>query len=488
MPKLEHIKPLNQNLSIGVQRGQGTKDPSKGVWTARLWFAGYKSARFKTTKVPYDNGSISRREEAERIAYEIYGTYYNAATTGEDDGTPKFARVITDEYLKEIENHTEANETFLAQYPSLDPPYEVKGGRGYWDIKKLRNSTQIINDYVLPFWKTLKAGRDEAELHLISPQQLDTFSDFMREINPTLSPSSILKGITEIRHVYRYAYRKGIVKSIPNPARPKRQLDKRVRREITESDYQRIIAYTRERYLDGGIGKLTYWQDGEQKQKDVDTYRDYSYLFHLWILVLANTGIRSPTSGTEHTQMKWEHYVETDEGGLLRRPKEKNHTYTAIVMPYAIEYFRALRKFQEDRDITSEYIFAHPQDGNKGQGWNKGDPIKNFATQWRTMLVKLGLDAPKGAPQSQRITPSALRSFFITHRLKDGSVNIHSLALATGTSYEEIMKAYYRFSTEAEYTQLSKGGYTTEKPTKPIFDKDTGYYVGREDIVSGDAE
>ena len=481
MPKLyfkHEIKP--KELWIGVQRGAGSKDENKGVWTARLFLKGYKNARYKSTRIKYDNGNPDNFEKAMDAALEIYGTYFNAAEAGLDDGTPNYAFKISDDYLKEAYGFKEANEAFLESYPDLDPPHDVKGGRGYWDDKKYKNSEQLIRTYVQPFWRTLrgKAGRDEAEINLITPQQLDGFRDFVLQKNPTLSPSSVLKAITEIRHIYRYAYRQGIVSSIPAPERPKRNLDKRVRMELTLDVYEQMIQYTRDRYREGGITRLNYMQDGELKEVDVDTYRDYAYLFHLWILVLANTGIRPPTGGVEHTQMRWEHYKPTEHGAVLERPDEKNHTYTAIVMPRAMKYFDALKKFQEDRNITSEYIFAHPKEGHIGRGqWSKGDPIKSFQAQWRTMLNNLGFSVPKGTPQSKRLTPSSLRSFFITHRLKEGNVNLERLALATGTSIDEIMKHYYRFSTQAEYEKLTQGGFKDEKPTKPSYDEN-GYYVG----------
>ncbi|MBJ40279.1 MAG: hypothetical protein CMD83_17775, partial [Gammaproteobacteria bacterium] len=241
-----------------------------------------------------------------------------------------------------------------------------------------------------------------------------------------------------------------------------------------------MVEYTRKRYIDGGIGRLTYIKSGKDglQEYDVDTYKDYAYLFHLWILVLANTGIRPPSKGVEHTQIKWEHYIETEEGAVLRRPSEKNHNYTAIVMPRATMYFDALRKFQEDKGIVSDYVFAHSISGNKSsRNWEVGDPIGSFASQWRNMLKKLDLNAEKGAAQSQRLVPSALRSFFITHRLKDGNVNIEKLALSTGTSIVEILKHYYEFSTEAEYQGLIQGGFTSAEKNKPIYNED-GYYIG----------
>ena len=477
---------INANLTLGVQRGYGTKDHDKGVWTAVLWFPGYKAQKWRSTKVKYDGGSREAFEKARDIALGFYADNKRPAEDGLDDGTPSYAWKVANDYLEEIIAQTLANKDFKEKYPKLDPPYQVKGGRGFWDPKKLQQATGMVNNYVLPFFRTLRTNQPgkmgDPALAQITPQQLDRFSDFMREKDSTLAPSTILKGITQIRHIYRYAYRKGLVDRIPNLERPKRNMDARVRKRITEDIYLRMVDYTRKRYIEGGIGRLTYLKNGveELQTYDVDTYKDYSYLFHLWILVLANTGIRPPTGGTEHTLIKWEHYIETDEGAVLKRPDEKNHNYTAIVMPRAIRYFDALKRFQEDRGIVSDYVFAHPIDGNKSsRNWEAGEPIGSFRGQWQTMLKELNLNAEKGAPQSERLVPSALRSFFITHRLKDGNVNMERLALSTGTSIEEIMRHYYEFSTQAEYQKLIKGGFQEIEKTKPVYDEN-GYYIGSE--------
>ena len=73
------------------------------------------------------------------------------------------------------------------------------------------------------------------------------------------------------------------------------------------------------------------------------------------------------------------------------------------------------------------------------------------------MLVELELDMPQGTPQNQRLVPYALRGYYITMWLRYGKVSIDKLAMACGTSAKIILQAYYDFSSEKEYEELTQG-------------------------------
>ena len=63
------------------------------------------------------------------------------------------------------------------------------------------------------------------------------------------------------------------------------------------------------------------------------------------------------------------------------------------------------------------------------------------------MVEALGL-AEKGTAQSERVSPSSLRAWFITSRLyADERVDILQLARATGTSVGQIEERYARLDT-----------------------------------------
>lgn len=499
MPALEHKEKVNQFVTIGVQYKHGgykTLDiANKGKWSARIKYPNRKPI-IRSLGIPYKNGSdFNKRlavEAAEKLALELYEKARHI-----DPSEPTSFRLLATQWINEAEVKAEANENLLAK--GLPAQHEVKGGRGYWTPILVKQNEILLRKYILPFFKTLDRGWNEADVTTIRPQELDGITEWIFN-NPSpemikkgrpVSPSLVLKAITVVRHVYRYAYEKNIVSQIPQIQRPKRQLKERVRREITDKEYEIMVAWTRNKYQDDSyLGEVQYKDlDGVIWREKVTTYRDYQYLFHLFLLILANCGIRPPTGNTPNTWIKWSHYSHDKKTGIttLHRPDEKNHDYKALILKSAVPYWEALRKFQKDRKMyhPDGYVFAHPYtfDKKKG-GWKKGDPIKSFAGQWRRMCKELnelypdsGFNCENGVPQSQRITPSSLRSFFITKRLQEGDANIEKLAFATGTNHDVIMEHYFKFATEKEYDKLTKGTYTRAANLVPEYNEN-GYYIG----------
>ncbi len=496
MPKFHFQEKVNSNVKIGVQlRKAYTPEEleTKGKWSAIVRFKGMKEPHIESLGIRYANGAETYKYLAKKKAEEIGMEVYQRNKKG-DASQKAYIRILTAEWIEETRILTEANEDRKAN--GLAPIHEVKGGRGYWDTRTHGVYERICNNYLYGFYKTLNTGRDEADIRTIAPQDLDTITKYVLD-NPSrdlrlkgrdASPSLILKIITVLRHIHRYAYDKKIIDRVPQIQRPKTQMLERARRPLTDDEYRRMVEWSRERYQsDEGFGEFHYRDDdGNLRTEKVDTYRDYQYLFHLWILVIANCGIRPPTSGTEHTMMKWSHYHynEKTNSAVLERPNEKGKPpYKAVVMREAIPYWDALRKFQEDRGIyrPDGYVFAHPIGMEKrARGWKKGEPIKNFRKQWKTMLEELGLDAPSNALGKDRLVPYSLRSYFITKRLEEGGVDIHKLANSTGTSIDVIMAHYYKFQTEKEYEELVKGGYKRPASLKPKYNEH-GYYIGHEE-------
>lgn len=478
MPKLHFKERLTQNAEIGVLFASGKAQEDTGTWYARIKYP-KRDATIKTLGIPYDNGNKLNKKlaalDAEKLALEQYEKSKTHELTSHTFIRLVYKRWIEDSRIKTKENEDRKSEGNL-------PLHEVVGGRGYWTKKKLADIESIWKLYLDSFFAGMRTGFNEADIATLKPQKLDEITDYVRRIKPDIAPSTILKIITVIRHIYRRAYDEGIVSSIPSIRRPKRQMKERVRRELTDEEYERIVGYTRNRYQEQeGMGSITYkTKDGDLRTDIVATYRDYAYLFHLWILVIANSGIRPPTSGTENTMMKWEHYSfdEKTKIATLNRPDEKGHSYKAAVMYQAVDYWNALRKFQEDRGIESEYVFAHPISQYREKGAIEvGEPIKTFAGAWRKMLIALGLNSPLGTIQANRLTPYSLRSYYITKRIEQGEVPIETLAKSVGSNYDQLMMAYYKFSTERERAKITRGGYQRSEDLAPQYNED-GYYIG----------
>lgn len=498
MPKLYYKEKVNNAVTIGVQLRKDHKSDSignYGRWTARIKYPDVKgSPTYVSLGIAYKNGDDLNKRLARQAAETEALKNYEKAKRGLV-GKSTAIRIIAANWLNEIEPLVEANEALLNEEPPLNPIHAVDGGRGYWTRRKYNDAVRTVHQTLNPFFKTIKAGRDEADILLIQPQDLDLLTDFMlknpgpylTKIGRQISPSSILKATTTLRHIYRYAYNQRLIKTIPAIKRPSSQDEERVRRPLTEKEYFAIVDYTRDKYQrkDSQGSFLRSNSEGEVWSESVDTYQDYQYLFHLWILVIANCGIRPPTSGTEHTRIKWNHFEHDKETGVttLRRDEKGLKTYYAVIMPQALDYWEALEKFQRDRGIYKEdgYVFAHPFTSERTRGgWKKGDPITNFRGQWVRMIKDLGLNAPSNRTQADRITPYALRSWFITMRLQEGGVDVTKLSRATGTSIEMVMKHYYNYQTTKEFEHLIQGGHARRADKKPIYNPQ-GYYIGHED-------
>jgi len=504
MPKLEHLEKLGPHLAIGVQRGKGLihDAETKGVWTARIQIDG--KTKIKSTKVKYDGGSDTARKMALEKAYSMMEYEMRKRAAGIPIGSVNYAKSLlyrkskSDEnemgYLQYIEEMATENASRIEK--NLEPTRQIVGGRGFYEIKQTRKIINSWNKYLSPFLEQLRRPiQDPLTVESITERELDGFDDYLLSVNPSLAIDTRLQLSQELRRFFKWCKWKGHLENIPPIKRPHRGgvigARKRMRREITDADYLRIVKYTRDQYKDDRSWALV---DSQGDTPTFQYYRDFQYLFHLWILILANTGIRPPTGGTKHTLMRWED-VKIDATNKYRptliRKSEKGHEYTAIIMPNAVDYFDALKRFygSHGMDTDSGYVFAHfydnrVRDNPSGlkRGWKKGDPILSFRQQWVKMGRALDLIPPEGVkvPQSQRISPSSLRSYFITQRIYN-DVDIAEVARITGTSFEQIETRYFRMNVEQRFERLSQGGYTAgDKKAKYINIDGVEYYDGHE--------
>ena len=476
MPTLLHKEKLTANLYIGVQVGKGTVDiDNNGVWTARIKFPG-QAAKFKTTRVKYGGGNSELKKQAIRIAYELLSPETETVARGGNIHSRNYATYLLDLFRDDITAKADDNDRF-------GETHEVLGGRGLWNRRRLVKALNQIN-YLYGFFKSLEPisasnGQSTArQIETITNKDFDKLDRWLQENQKQLNVESRLHVITELRHFLHWCYDKDYIKSVPSIKRPSRGgvrgARARMRREIEPDDYRRMIKHTRDKYLE---------------ESDIfEGYREYQYLFHLWILILANTGIRPPTSGQESTLIKWGHVDLSDkQTPILHRPDEKLHTYDAVIMPAAVIHFNSLRDFYENQRgmpcNDDDFVFRHTYDKvvrNTGKYLQaKGDPIYSFRKQWVNMVEALGL-AEKGARQSERVSPSSLRAWFITSRLyADDKVDILQLARATGTSVSEIETRYARLDTKRSYEWLTAGGYNTEGEAIYETINGTKYYAGR---------
>lgn len=452
MPKLLHKENLLESLTIGVQVGPGTSlVPENGVWTARIKFPGNPPV-FKTTSIPYGRGALTLKQMAIKKALELHAPLAQRFSRGELVGSIKGAYRVLQDYDNWIWSGVKDGKTV-----------RVSGGRGVWNKRKYERSA-YHRAYIREFLASLKRKGSVLDIRDIGPRTWNTFDDWLSSKYPILSVPSRLHTITEVRHFLFWCYEQEILESVPSIARPHRggvaEARKRMRREISVEEYNQMVAFTRAKYLE-----------------ETSPYRDYRYLFHLYILILANCGIRPPTSGLPSTLMYWKDLdFEDPSRPVINRPNEKGHSYTAILLPAAKDYVEALRRFyEEERGMPcrpQDPLFRHTE------GERRGEPILNFRRQWLQMIYALGLGKP-GAPQSERVSPSSLRAFFITARLYAGEVDILQLARATGTSVGQIEVRYARLDTRRSYEYLTAGAWMPTGVPQYQEIEGTKFYIGR---------
>ena len=508
MPKLIHTQKLSDNLTLGVQVGPGVQGSGyynkelkehthkgQGVYTARIKFPG-QTPKFRTTGIKYDDGSNMAREAATKKAYEILAENADIVARGGDINKVNYLKNKVGEYLEDSITKAEENDDRIAE--GLDPLHRHPGGKTHWTMRSYQNSYTFWKKYLFGFVNQLPYDTRFAGLRIeeVDPRDLDQLDEYLVKVQPDLSIETRLKANTELRHFFHWAYDQRLIDTVPSIKRPfrggRKGARERMRKEIDPETYRKIIEYTRSRYLD----------ESESKYR-----RDYAYLFHLYILILANTGIRPPSGSTEHTLMRWKHAQFGKEGKkpILHRPNEKLHEYDAMILPSAVEYFQELKNFYKHHKMAckpNDYIFRHPYTSTPsntasfGENWEggvaefintdkrklktKGDPIKSFKGQWKNMLKKLEL-TPKATAgsrvrQSEQISFSSLRAWFITQRLyADSNVDIHLLAAHTGTSVGEIETRYLRLDMQKSYDYLAAGAWDNTGKERVYID---GYYAG----------
>jgi len=491
MPTLHHQERLNEYLYLGVQIGPNVKgvgygtaagdrtNKGQGVWTVRVKFP-KQGVVYRSTGIKYSPDDSAGKRLASQKAFEIFSAYSDKASRGEDYTKINYISKVADNYFRYLDQSSVLNEAALARKET--PPKRILGGKSHWTNEKKLLAIGYWKNYLSAFVKQLpkKHSKDsEAVIERIDPRELDRLDDWLVLNNPRLAIETRLKIITELRHFLHWCYEERLIDSVHSIRRPERGGNtgarQRMRKEITPDMYLEMVDYSRERYAGDDIPK---------------SERGYAYIFHLWFLIMANCGIRVPTGGFDHTLVKWEHLHKNSYNGkeqwTLRR-KEKLHDYDAIILEPAYQYWTELEHFYKSIGISTDkgYVFCHPHNEylkNKiTLKLEKGAPIKSFKARWQRMCKDLGYNE-SGTPdnrvaQSERVSPTSLRAWFITQRLYSrDDIKIELLARVCGTSIAQIEARYLRLDMSRSYEYLSAGAYDADGK-EPVY-KD-GYYIGR---------
>ncbi|MDB2352222.1 PepSY domain-containing protein [Luminiphilus sp.] len=454
---------------IGEAHHIGTRESTRGAyWYLRFYQPSDRRYFFYSLKLPYEEGSRSNLNQARRLA----GKKLPDLQSNSDEGifptlkiTPEYARRA---YLKDIEKKAIANQEMIDK--GQQPVYEVEGGRGYWDIKRYEDAFTKVEHSIREFFS--EEGLATTPIRYVKQKDLDKFKNWALR-NYEWAPATVNRAIVQIRMIWRYSMRKDWVDFVPTLSQAAPNLANRKRRALTPAEYLTIIETSRKKYtsmMNKGISEGAKF--------------DLAYMFHLWVLIMANCGVRPAAGQVDRNLIRWRDIIEEEVDGknrkFIKRTGEKAHLdYEAVVLENAHEYIEALRGLQKSRGVYNEkegYLFCHTFDLG---GTKAGEPVKSFKTAWKSNLKECGLDSPVGTPQSKKLLPYSCRGFFMTQRLQSSdNLRIEDLAKATGSSREVIEIIYYDYSTRKNYKPLTEGANKRGRKKEAIY-KD-GIYIGRE--------
>lgn len=438
MPKLTNVETIDKGLKLGVHH-------ANNIWYARIYvydpITGKESTQYKSTKIKYENGRKANINEARRIALEIAKDVQ--ARIGQTDNPFKTytAKEIANEWCNLVCKLAKENEDRIAA--NKKPIHEIYGGKkgNYWSADRIQFVLRI-NEILNGFWDYLPSKN----INKITQKDLNRFIDWVKK-DYDFSPSYQTRIITQIRLVWRYAFEKDLVNFIPSPKRPAEDLKGSSRRDLQPEEYSQMLEYAKER---------------SEKEGIAISRRDKYLQFYCWLVILGSTGTRPPNS--LKNAILWEQYQPPEKGeelGYLTRREKNKKPYTTIVLPEGVKAFETLKELYKKRGISkTKFVFAHTtdkEDSAGASGYERGEAIITFKKQFQTMLNRLGLSSPLGAPQKDRLSPYTLRGRFITHCMEHfPEIRTEEIAQMVGTSVRMLEQTYFDQKTKRTAGRIAK--------------------------------
>ena len=484
MPKLYDKIALDDGLTIGVSKAsKTTKQPH---WYAYIYFPARTedskpTSLYKSLKLKYIEDSKPNRKEAEDRAYRLFRPLRKRYESNDANFLQKITiNYVIEDFLRESKVFVDANEELALR--GQRPVHPVRGGKAYWS-NSLYTQTLLYLKALRSFFDTLPT----TEIKDITFADLNQFTMWCAANKSTWAPSTRNHHITTMTHIWRHALNKGWVDTIHRIDRARPDLEGRKARHLSVEEFVRMEDYLQKKYNDPKVN---------------DYYRDLAFQFWCWVQIHSWCGVRPAAGYVEKNLIKWGHIEVTKNGDrLLLRENEKGHKpYRAVIHPYSYYVWDELKKFHKERGTYDEdsYVFRHTHDGKARFTWysdletrkekavpgsgggayrfNKGDPIKSFRTQWNTMRKACGLDAPKGAPRTDSITPYALRHFFIQRRMEENpELRLVDLAVSVGSSEPMLTSTYYRPDAELNHKRMTTDATIIQRI--PQYHPKTGLYT-----------
>ena len=259
------------------------------------------------------------------------------------------------------------------------------------------------------------------------------------------APASIQKHNTFIRMIFQWAKVEG-ERFVP-PFLPEEDKDLAGRRRPEMDDVTFDQIYAELRIRNGMSEKSKPPQDMQEER-----IRNTDFLLYCYLELLEHFGIRGGI-GENPIKMADIERIEIDgKPQFYIHRKEKAHQYTSAGYRYFDKTLNRLDRFYKAKDMPNRtYLFEHYE--NRGQNWNKGDPIRGFNKRWQSVLNYLGINDGK-TEAKERITLYSIRHRAIGRAIMQPNVNILEVSRSFATSIQMIEKIYFHYQVKKNYENL----------------------------------
>ena len=394
----------------------------------RIWEDGKSSWKYKSTKIKVSEGDARDRaiKKARRLLFELEERQKRGLPLRQSS-----FKNIAEACLRDWREKALLNEERYKQGDyNLDHYEAIEFGKrlanekmSVWRMNTFTAYRQGIKEFQ-SFLSSI--GKSKIPINDIDDRLFERFITWRNKNRPKRAKSTLEKYRVGIRKVFFTAVENGEILTrnlIPMLSYEKASYEKaKTKYEANKDDVKALLDYTLQR----------------AKRKKEQGYEDWHryYQFHLQLGMIANSGIRPPSTPKNCIQDK---HFKKDKGLYkLQRHDMKGISYDSATLPQFKTFYDNAIQLKKDFKVKSPYTICHLFDRGKIQ---KGKPILD----WRKQLTHAleALEIPN-------LTLYSLRHFYISEMLDSGNADIPQIARATGTSPEQIEATYYRKQLQEE--------------------------------------
>ena len=416
MPKLENSSIVSKGLRIGTR-----KLKSGELYYAQITLRGSNTNTVKAIvgrkgdNIYYENGSKKNREIASRYAFEMQ---HQINKRYQIDGSTKATHLHTlaKEYLTIAKKQFEESK-------ATNKPIKIDGGKGVWSYPEYLNRRTTIKKYIIPYFEKY---HKTTPIEDITEHQIESFLSWKektsrRKYKKNYSVSTLQKHNQALRHIFKLAQRRNIIKNIPTIKAYSDIASDRKREGLDKKELALLL-----RLAEGEVREY-------ENDLDIPSYKAkyiYKNYFLHFIRLCAMSGIR-PNTDIRHKDISY-----NQKGNLQIKRSEKGMPIRqATFKREFIEFHEEFIKFKQKMGLSTksnDWYFAHPIQVRSSK---VGSRVVKFIKQWNRVI--------KSNKKLENKVFYSLRHFYITKEIYNKSP-ILLIAKQCGTSTRMIEQTYFQ--------------------------------------------